>query len=307
MEDEETLAQETRHLNWALILAILALLLQMVLAGWLVWRLELQPQEPETPAFDQQAFEQWQRGIERQVSRKSRSGISREEFEALKTSLTRLEERDAGPSVAMVEMRQQLATLKATLSDLDKVQSEVEAAQTAQQMARSLAFQRLQQQVADGKSFVLELEALRRSLPQAEQNAPVVDRLGRFALQGVPREENVRARFEELRRAEDFTTDTADDSIWQGMKQNLTSLVKIRKVGPEHQGDDDASILARVETHVQAGKWRKALEALQQASGNAQQYYAPFELIAQERLQALEAVEELQQLPLAEELLQEHS
>lgn len=73
-----------------------------------------------------------------------------------------------------------------------------------------------------------------------------------------------------------------DASVWDKTIHNLTSSIHIRKVGTNHQGDDDGAIIARAEAQIDSGDIDEALAELDQLSPNAAEFFASWVTLAKE-------------------------
>lgn len=85
------------------------------------------------------------------------------------------------------------------------------------------------------------------------------------------------------------------DGVTAGMKRWVTTHIVIRKVGEEHTGNDDGSLIARAEAHLQAGNVELALAELDNTVESTQRFFAPWRLRAENRENAVRLLEALEQ------------
>ena len=92
-----------------------------------------------------------------------------------------------------------------------------------------------------------------------------------------------------------------DDNPLYGVQQNiLGGLVRIRKVGREHQGNDDGAIIARIEHYAGKGNLKDALEQSQNLSVAASPYFKQWRKNAYSQLEMQQIINDLIQITTKE-------
>lgn len=88
-----------------------------------------------------------------------------------------------------------------------------------------------------------------------------------FANEGIPPVALLQETFSQSIHSS--ASPAAGETAWDKFKSNIGSLITVRKVGGEHQGTDDASVLARAEAYLSEGDLSHALSELEGLSESA--------------------------------------
>ncbi|MBY0355213.1 MAG: hypothetical protein K2Q12_05730, partial [Rickettsiales bacterium] len=88
---------------------------------------------------------------------------------------------------------------------------------------------------------------------------------------------------------------TQSGGLWADMRDRLGSLVHVRKVGAQHRGDDDASIIARSEAFIETQALDKAVKEMAMLSGDAAPHFHQWRMQARQRLKTLATFKTLEQ------------
>lgn len=148
------------------------------------------------------------------------------------------------------------------LSDrLDALEAKVEALQTPpadkisqggdwRPVAWLLSLDRLEEAIhhhAPYREALRDFQALITEEPHLYQMA---ESLLPYADEGLAKPETLKATFNTALQTALAPSGKPTDSTWDGIKQNLSGLITVRKVGAEHNGNDEESLLARAEALV---------------------------------------------------------
>lgn len=179
-----------------------------------------------------------------------------------------------GPSFDSNELETEVAALKATVDEL-KLQDH--------SYVRSvILFTQLQQAVTSGKPYHDAFSALETLRPQLGE---ALNPLREAATIGVPTLEQLQSQ---LKKAIPSALSPKDEN--SPLMNNLRSLVKVRKVGEDQQGDDDGAILARAEAKLKQGDVLASLKEAEQLSPAAQTTLEVWMIHAKQHLDAKEAL-----------------
>jgi uncharacterized coiled-coil protein SlyX len=197
---------------------------------------------------------------------------------ALEARMARLEQEMEGLSEAMAHLPEQLES------------------PTAQTSALLPQFYRVRQRALDAKPFSDELQALLAMEGLDGETYAALGKLQGAAENGLPSTKTLQKSF--ARSMQDYLTrarsEAAPGKLWDDMKGRLGSLVQIRKVGAEHAGDDDASLLARAEAATEGGDFDWALKDVSMLSADAAPYFDEWRRDVRRRLRALATFERIE-------------
>lgn len=192
----------------------------------------------------------------------------------------------------MARLEQEMESLSEAMAHLP-AQLETPSAHTSALLAQ---FYRVRQRALDAKPFSDELQALLATEGLDGETYAALGKLQGLAENGLASTKTMQKGFS--RSMEHYLTRTrsaaASGHLWADMKNRLGSLVQIRKVGAEHTGDDDASILARVEVAVNEGNFSKALKETSMLSAEAAPYFNDWRDDIRLRLRALSMLERVE-------------
>jgi hypothetical protein len=199
-------------------------------------------------------------------------------LEARITALENKPATEAAPTVITSNINnEELAALK----------QEVEALKKADHAyVRSIiVFGQLQETVRAGKPYRGELQALQDIRPALKE---VLLPLETNATIGIATLEQLNSQFKTA-----VTPALNPNDTKKSLTNNLRSLVKIRKIGEEQQGDDDEAILARAEAKLKKGDIAETIKETQQLSPKALAAFDAWQQNAKQHLLALNALENI--------------
>ena len=191
-----------------------------------------------------------------------------------------------------------LVDLPARIAQLgDRI--EAAAAQT-EKTAFVLAVGQLEAALDSGGPFASELRSVRRLAEADEDLARILDPLALRADRGVPTRAELNARFDEtaLSIAQASAGSGAESWIDRALAR-LRSLVTVRPVGKDVEGDSADARLARAEARLAEGDLAGAVTELEGLDGAAVEAAAVWLADARARIAAEEAVTRLQAKALA--------
>lgn len=143
----------------------------------------------------------------------------------------------------------------------------------------------LQERLRDGKPYGTELAALKTLRPELGEALKPVEE---YATLGIP-------TFPALK--DEFRTDTnrvlGIQSDEKSFRDNLRSLIRIRRVGAHQTGSDDQSVLARAEAKLSTGDVVAAVKELATLSAPAQKTMEAWTAHAKAYLVAQDALDHL--------------
>lgn len=204
------------------------------------------------------------------------------------------EERIAALEARLDAMQQEMESLSAALAQLPARMEE--SAATEDRAALVAQFYRVRQQAMDARPFDESLAALLAMEGLDGETYATLGKLQGAAEEGVPSLKALQKDF--ARSFEEYLsrqrTDAPSQSLWRDMRGSLAGLVRVRKVGAQHAGDDDASILARAEAALSDGKLPDAVKEVAMLSPDAAAYFNEWRGEARQRLRVLATFERLE-------------
>lgn len=184
---------------------------------------------------------------------------------------------------------EKIAALGQKISALEKA-IEASNEQQSRGVQLLLALDQLKMAASSGKPFHATLRLFEKAARPYPTLKPLIDAFEPFSVTGIATLDMLQAKFSEALNHEMPAT---DDSLLEGMKHNLASLVRIRKVGESHTGDDDASHIARAEVAMNARNSALALREIRAIQGAGQLAFAPWLKAAEAREHAAKALHAL--------------
>lgn len=183
--------------------------------------------------------------------------------------------------------------LEARMAELERrVESLAARIKTdSRQIAAAAAFDRLKDAALSGAPFTDALERLREHM--IHDNDPLIP-LQPYADTGIPTIAALQQSFDVALQQALAARENPDS-----FSHYLRTLVRIRKVGAGHAGQDDEAVLARAEALLARGELKLALEALSPLSPPAADRFLEWKSQAEGRLKALGALEALRQAILS--------
>lgn len=144
----------------------------------------------------------------------------------------------------------------------------------------------LQDAIRNGRPFDKELSVLATLRPDLK---PVIAPIAPQAALGIASLESLMQHFESS-----IHPALSGDNQENSFSANLQSLIKIRKIGEDQQGNDDEAILARAESAIQKGNVARALQEVNALSTQAAPQFSHWKKQASYYLQAQSILDKLQ-------------
>lgn len=204
------------------------------------------------------------------------------------------EDRIAALEARLDAMQQEMESLSAAVAQLP---SRLEESAAGDERAAMVAqFYRVRQQAMDSRPFDEPLAALLAMEGLDGETYAALGKLQSVAEEGIPSMKALQKGFS--RGLEEYLsrqrTDAPSKSLWSDMRGSLTGLVRVRKVGAQHTGDDDASVLARAEAALGDGKLPETVKEVAMLSPDAAAYFTEWRGEARQRLRVLATFERLE-------------
>lgn len=213
---------------------------------------------------------------------------------ALKSEITAL--RAAMQSLDQTVAGQKASVDKATEAATTSTANEQKAIAAARGSAVIGIAARISAAVTAGLPFATDLAMLQ---PLAQGNdkgdakfTELMTALQPVAAKGVASRASLSASFPAMAKAA-MAEDLADDSFWQRLLGKLKSVVSLRRVGADVQGDSVEAKLARAEAAVNAGDLPKAVELVKSLPPQTARATADWLARADAHLAAQHAVDQL--------------
>jgi uroporphyrinogen-III synthase len=250
-------------------------------------RPQANPPQVDRPATPDPAIAELQRKLE---ALESKPAATESETSALKSEVVALR-------AGMQSLDQAIAGQKASV---DKAAAAANASTTGEQKALAAArgsavigiAARISAGLTAGQPFATDLGLL---APLAQGDAKLgelIATLQPVAANGVSSRASFAASFPSVAKAA-LAEDLADDSFWQRLLGKLKSLVSLRRVGADVQGDSVEAKLARAEAAIDAGDLPKAVELVKSLPPQASRATAGWLAQAEAHLAAQRAVDQL--------------
>jgi uroporphyrinogen-III synthase len=209
---------------------------------------------------------------------------------ALKSEITALR-------AAMQSLDQTVAGQKASV---DKATEAAAASSTNEQKALAAArgsavigiAARISAALTAGLPFATDLALLQPLAHDDAKLTPLLGTLQPTAAKGVASRASLAASFPAMAKAA-MAEDLADDSFWQRLLGKLKSVVSLRRVGADVEGDTVEAKLARAEAAVNAGDLAKAVELVKSLPPRTSRATADWLARADAHLAAQHAVDQL--------------
>lgn len=197
----------------------------------------------------------------------------------------------------MAAVRERLEGLGSDVAAAQKAADEAAGRTTA---AAMLALGKIQAAVEAGRPFAEPLSQLRRlvdDLPGADETlAGWVD----HAQAGIPTRAALDRQFEGLLVEAGRQVEAGDGPAWLNeAMERAASIVSIRRVGEDVEGDSTDAILARAEAALDRDDLAAAVAELENLNGNAADLFAGWISDARARIAAAEGLIELENLVIA--------
>ncbi len=216
--------------------------------------------------------------------------VLRGEITALQTALAALNQTVVGQRDENARQREQTRTLG------EAVAARGTAEQRALAMARASAVvgvaARLSAALDSGQPFAGDLALLTPLIQGDAKLGELANGLQRYAQAGVASRATLHAEFPALAKAA-LAEDLADDSFGERVLGKIKSVVSLRRVGDDVQGDTVEAKLARAEAALNAGGLAKAVDLVKSLPAPTAKATAAWLARAQAHLDAERAIHQL--------------
>lgn len=207
-------------------------------------------------------------------------------------ALTEAELNADGASKLMPDidaLEERLGRIETTLPSLVDALDQ-ENAQT-KKASLAIAYASLREAVNEGRPYATELNTLTAlSQPNGDLNDLI-----EYEDRGIPTIPMLAASFEQLRdRVVAASANTGDDSMFDRLLGSAQSLVKVRRIGTEAEGDSADAITARAAANLESGNLQEAVIELEKLSAPQEAIVGPWLDEARARLDAEESLQRFQ-------------
>jgi hypothetical protein len=193
----------------------------------------------------------------------------------------------------MDALAQEMESLSEAMAHRHEQQASSPQGETVELLAQ---FYRLRQQAMESRPFDDALAALLAMEGVDGETYAMLGKLQGVADEGLSSIKTLQKQF--AASMEDYLskrrTDAPSQSIWGDMRDRLGGLVRVRKVGAQHEGDDDSSILARAEAALNEGDLVKASTEISMLSGGAAPYFTKWRTDARRRQRTVSTLERVE-------------
>lgn len=196
---------------------------------------------------------------------------------------------------------ERIATMLSVAKRIEEINARVEKDQQSkwQQIQLLGALDALERAVQSGERYDTAYRALYQAAGDNQSLLSPLRMMESHSVDGVPTLSQLQSRFVDAIDAYMQAQQSATDSHWSAIRNNLSSLVTIRKVGADHSGNDAQSRIARAEAVLTQGKVARArdeISALPDADARA---FSTWLSMAEAHLQAQEALRMIREHALA--------
>lgn len=221
----------------------------------------------------------------------------REETDALAAAVSEGRQLTEQQSARITELRESLeqallerderanSEIAALRERLDKIQSSSAETPAGRKAAAGLALLALQRAVDEGEPFADELAVIERLAPEAGS----LSGLRASASDGAPTLASLKSQFAPAVRD---ALAASDGGQAKGLLGRIQKLVSVRPATPQ-PGDRPAAVVSRAEADLEQDDLAGTVEELSNLTGGAQDAFADWMALAQKRLAATTAIEEL--------------
>ena len=210
-------------------------------------------------------------------------------LEALSTRIEQLEQQPAPETPVLSDTR--IDAVLAIAQDIESLKERVEKTGHArwQQVQLLSAFERVEHLILSHKPYAGALYAFQVAAKDTPYSQKWIETLSRFQHEGIPSFDILISQFEAARDAAVTSSETTEPGFWDGVKQNLSQLVEVRKTGAHHSGDDVQSVLARAAHALEIQEYDSLREEIALLPEAKQTYFS-------ELMSAIDEIETIQQL-----------
>jgi hypothetical protein len=214
---------------------------------------------------------------------KADTSALKSEIVALRAALQSLDQTVAG---------QKSSVDKATEAATASVTHEQKALAAARGSAVVAIAAHLSAAVTAGLPFTTDLALLQPLIQGDARLTALMGTLQPMAAKGVASRASLAATFPAMAKAA-MADDLADNSFWQRLLGKVRSVVSLRRVGADVQGDSVEAKLARAEAAANAGDVAKAVELVKSLPAQTSRATADWLARAEAHLAAQHAVDQL--------------
>ncbi|WP_142850528.1 COG4223 family protein [Telmatospirillum sp. J64-1] len=242
----------------------------------------LETAQQQAPAVDPQAVTQLQQANE---DLRNQLNQTREQLAQAQQQIGAVERNSADA-----------ATVLRLAHRMDEVEQAARQAGERREAAHAmlLAVGQLREAVDRGAPFRGEMETIRALSTDEQALNQAVGGFATFADRGIPTRAQLQQRFQDLAgRIVQAGTVGGGDSWWDRTVDRMGALVSVRRIDGGGGGTGPASVVARAETHVQAGNLAAAVEELRTLQGAAAETAQPWIADAEARVAAERGISEL--------------
>ena len=190
------------------------------------------------------------------------------------------------PEISALERR--LGAIETTLPALAE-EIDAENAQT-RRANLAMAFSGLREAVNAGRPFATELTTMSALSPDSDDLADLIE----YEDTGIPTVPMLAASFGPLRDEALAAPSESESDLLGRLLGSAQSLVKVRRIGEQTEGDGPDAILARAGARLEAGKLHEAIMEVEQLDGPPARIFGPWTDDALTRLDANAALQRLQ-------------
>jgi hypothetical protein len=170
------------------------------------------------------------------------------------------------------------------------------SAATSEDTALLIQFYRVREQAMQARPFEDTLAALLAMEGLDGETYALLARLQRVADDGIASQKELRKRF--ATSLEDYLsrrrTDAPSTGLWEDMRGQLGGLIRVRKIGAQHEGDDDGALIARAEAALAEGDLASAAKEVSMLSAQAAPYFADWRQQVRRRQNTLDIFERVE-------------
>ncbi|MEZ5828024.1 MAG: mitofilin family membrane protein [Hyphomicrobiales bacterium] len=194
---------------------------------------------------------------------------------------------DSGPDIAALDER--LNRLESTIPEL--LEAVDDSSENTKAATMAIAFANLRAAVNEGRPYVSELSTLAALSPGAGDLGPLLD----YDDTGIPTVPELTRSFKAAKDAAlAAPAPSADGSLFDQLFASAESLVKVRRVDAEAEGDGADAVLARAEAQLDDGNLAEAVKEVETLEGSQRAAFADWLDQAHARLDANAALQKLE-------------
>jgi|GEM_PF-1528993 len=222
------------------------------------------------------------------------AGVSADELDSIREQLNELTSRIAKAETKaenhkitdarmkeMIELKQQIEILRSHI--------EHEQKDKWRQIQLLASYDTLSKALTEGKSYANPLVAMKIAASDLPAMQEKLDIFVPYQDKGVPTISQLREQFKLSVAQYMQQTEASQGGFWERIKRNIAKLVVIRKVGENHEGNDDQSRIARAEAALQKDQLTAAIEEVDALTEPVLSSFAEWSVAAKAYLQVHDA------------------